>query len=153
MGLAVTTRCLALDITVKLPERVAVAPGVSIVGGGLCDAIEDALTDLNDKARRELARYPKPDNCPETGSWVRAASLDDDMRPDPRGIRHLVVGWHGQWGRLGLAGICNSRSAPVFRVAIASEPSITRLARNLDGLLCSLRPSDRTPTSAGAAFA
>lgn len=71
----------------------------------------EQLAELNKRATRELGQYPEPVGCPATGTWVRAAYVDDDMQQRGVGAWHLVKGWRPTWGSLQLR--CASRNRTV----------------------------------------
>jgi len=71
----------------------------------------EQLAELNDRATRELGKYPEPDGCPAPGTWVRAVYFDDDMQQHAVGVWHLVTRWRPEWGHLQLR--CSSRNRTV----------------------------------------
>jgi hypothetical protein len=111
----------AIDAPVPVPSRPSLAfsalkgkPDLRIV-----DRLDGDLAELNERARRELARYPAPDGCPAPGQWVRLGRLDDDLRWGPlKPSRpwHLVRGWQTDWGTLALR--CNNRDREVNGVVV-----------------------------------
>lgn len=82
-------------------------------------ALEDQLADLNDRASSLLTGHPRPDGLPATGSWIRAVTVDDDLRAAPVTPWHYVVGWDGHLGVLSTR--CRRRPGSNLSAAVAAH--------------------------------
>lgn len=99
----------ALDVRVTVPERIAIPAGASL-SRPLAGSVEDALSELNTLAHRELdaKRYDAPEGCPPEGSWIRAMKYDDDLIGRPLGVWHRAGTWDTRCGRFGVR--CSTRA-------------------------------------------
>jgi len=79
--------------------------------------LEDQLEDLNNRASTVLTRHPKPDGLPAIGSWIRAVSVDDDLKVKPITPWHYVAGWNGYIGDLSLR--CRRRPGSAISGAVS----------------------------------